>query len=116
MNGRTLTKRFSSMLLPACAFAIVLAAPVSADPVVLSGRVSCDEGPRVDTFEELVFNDSRTPCEARNALPRLLTAAKNESLRKVVWQRMLKQELRWVDGKKLKHIEEIAVACAMPIK
>lgn len=96
--------------------AMTVAAPALADPTVLQGGVSCDDGPRVDSFEELVMNDSRTPCEARNAMQRLLTVAKNESLRKVVWKRMLEQELRWVDEKRLKHIEEHAVACAMPIK
>lgn len=83
---------------------------------MLQGGVSCSDGPRVDTFEELVMNDSRTPCEARNALQRLLTVAKNDSLRKVVWQRMLREELRWVDEKRLQHIEQHAIACAMPIK
>lgn len=94
---------------------ISVAGPALASPTLECG-ISCNDGPRIDHFQDLVTNDSRTPCEARNSLPRLLNVARNETLRKVVWQRMLKQELRWVDERRLKHIEEFAVACEMPIK
>ena len=55
------------------------------------------------------------PCAVIESLPRLLRSAYHPEMRLVVWKRLQRQELLWVERRDLARIEAYAATCNMPL-
>lgn len=73
------------------------------------------EVPQVDLFKMKVLAIDSLPCQVRVSLGRLTRVAYDPNLRRIVWKRMMTQELWLVSSKNLRKMEAIAEECRMPL-
>ena len=110
-----MTLRKLVLIAPVVLAVVLISLPGQAS-TMLFGQVELTDEPRVDLFFDLAKQDPQIPCSIKRTLPRLVLVGTDNRMRRLVWKRMLRQELFYADRVELDRVEKLASKCNMPIR
>ena len=114
--ARLSVKAWGALFFSAIAASSSYCVPSASADTLLCGSIEYNDGPDVQSFAKLIWEDNEIPCDTKMALERLIRAAGNTNTRQSAWRRMLHQELAFASHKCLERIADYAIQCSMPLR